>query len=103
MLPQPEVFIQNKEGLFSADGQIGNEGTQKFLQGFVAIFRQHDKQGLVDEAAFRQIALAVDPAKDEAALLALLERVDPHAHQQITFSDCVAALSGELVTMLQRE
>nr|WP_199048102.1 NAD(P)H-dependent oxidoreductase [Dyella sp. ASV24] len=34
-LPQPEVFIQNKEGLFSADGHIGNEGTQQFLQGFV--------------------------------------------------------------------
>ncbi|WP_114240076.1 NADPH-dependent FMN reductase [Dyella sp. C9] len=32
---QPEVFIQNKEGLFDAEGHIGNEGTQKFLQGFV--------------------------------------------------------------------
>jgi chromate reductase, NAD(P)H dehydrogenase (quinone) len=34
-LPQPEVFIQNKEGLIQANGEIGNEGTQKFLQGFV--------------------------------------------------------------------
>lgn len=34
VLPQPEVFIQNKEGLFSDDGKIGNEGTQAFLQGF---------------------------------------------------------------------
>ncbi|HET6553404.1 MAG TPA: NAD(P)H-dependent oxidoreductase [Dyella sp.] len=34
-LGQPEVFIQNKEGLFDADGRIGSEGTQKFLQGFV--------------------------------------------------------------------
>ena len=34
-LGQPEVFIQNKEGLFDADGKIGSEGTQKFLQGFV--------------------------------------------------------------------
>lgn len=34
-LGQPEVFIQNKDGLFDADGKIGNEGTQKFLQGFV--------------------------------------------------------------------
>ncbi|WP_109125895.1 NADPH-dependent FMN reductase [Dyella sp. C11] len=32
---QPEVFIQNKEGLFSEDGTINNEGTEKFLQGFV--------------------------------------------------------------------
>lgn len=34
-LAQPEVFIQNKEGLFAADGRIGNEGTAKFLQDFV--------------------------------------------------------------------
>jgi len=80
-------------------------GHQQFLEAFVAVFRQHDKQGraVVDEAAFRQIVAAVDPAKDEAALLALLEKVDPHANQQITFSDCVAALSGDLVTMLHRE
>jgi len=32
---QPEVFIQNKEGLFGEDGSINNESTQKFLQGFV--------------------------------------------------------------------
>lgn len=34
-LAQPEVFLQNKEGLFDADGRIGNEGTAKFLQDFV--------------------------------------------------------------------
>ena len=34
-LAQPEVFIQNKEGLFGPDGDIGSEGTRKFLQDFV--------------------------------------------------------------------
>jgi chromate reductase len=34
-LSQPEVFIQFKEGMFDADGKIGNPETQKFLQGFV--------------------------------------------------------------------
>lgn len=34
-LAQPEVFIQNKEGLFDGDGNIGNPDTQKFLQDFV--------------------------------------------------------------------
>ena len=34
-LAQPEVFIQNKKGLFDADGNIGDEGTRKFLQDFV--------------------------------------------------------------------
>lgn len=34
-LGQPEVFVQFKDGLIDADGHITNEGTQKFLQGFV--------------------------------------------------------------------
>lgn len=35
-LAQPEVFIQFKDDtLIDSDGKIGNEGTQKFLKGFV--------------------------------------------------------------------
>jgi chromate reductase len=34
-LGQPEAFIQNKEDLFDDKGHIGNEGTKKFLQGWV--------------------------------------------------------------------
>ena len=35
-LAQPEVFVQFKDdSLIDADGKIGSEGTQKFLQGFV--------------------------------------------------------------------
>lgn len=33
-LGQPEAFIQAKEGLFDADGNVG-EGSRKFLQGWV--------------------------------------------------------------------
>ena len=43
-LCQPEVFIQNKEGLFNADGDIG-EASKAFLQGwmekYVAWVKQH--------------------------------------------------------------
>ncbi|MGY3039412.1 chromate reductase [Rhodanobacter sp. TND4EL1] len=35
LLAQPEVFIQFKEGLIAEDGSIENDGTRKFLQGFV--------------------------------------------------------------------
>jgi chromate reductase len=35
VLSQPEVYVQFKEGLIDEQGGIGNEGTQKFLQGFV--------------------------------------------------------------------
>ena len=31
----PEVFLQAKDGLFDDKGHIGNEGTQKFLQGWM--------------------------------------------------------------------
>jgi chromate reductase len=44
-LGQPEVFLQNKEGLLRPDGTIGNEDSRKFLQGwmdkYVAWVRQH--------------------------------------------------------------
>jgi chromate reductase len=35
LLGQPEVFIKFTDGLIDAEGNIGNEGTRKFLQGFV--------------------------------------------------------------------
>jgi chromate reductase len=34
-LAQPEVFIHFRDDLIADDGSIGNEGTKKFLQGFV--------------------------------------------------------------------
>lgn len=47
VLAQPEAFLQYKEGLIGDDGSISNEGTQKFLQGFVDRFlawiAQHHK------------------------------------------------------------
>ncbi|MCG8277009.1 NADPH-dependent FMN reductase [Stenotrophomonas sp. NLF4-10] len=48
VMAQPEAFLQYKEGLIDADGGIGNDGTRKFLQGYVdrfmdwtAAHRQH--------------------------------------------------------------
>ncbi|MBE1162479.1 NADPH-dependent FMN reductase [Dyella acidiphila] len=35
VLAQPEVFVKFTDGLIDADGHIGVESTQKFLQGFV--------------------------------------------------------------------
>ncbi|MGH8397306.1 MAG: NADPH-dependent FMN reductase [Gammaproteobacteria bacterium] len=35
VLAQPEVLIQYKDGLIDPDGNITNETTRKFLQGFV--------------------------------------------------------------------
>ena len=44
-LGQPEVFLTAREGFFDASGAIANEGTRKFLQGwmdrYVAFVKQH--------------------------------------------------------------
>lgn len=37
-LAQPEVFIHFKDDLIAADGSIANEGTTRFLQGFVEAY-----------------------------------------------------------------
>lgn len=38
VLGQPEVFLHFKDDLIDPAGRISNEGTQKFLQGFVDTF-----------------------------------------------------------------
>jgi chromate reductase len=39
-LGQPEMFIQNKPGLFAADGSIGPDDTKQFLQKFLERFAE---------------------------------------------------------------
>ncbi|MEJ5989114.1 NADPH-dependent FMN reductase [Ramlibacter sp. PS3R-8] len=51
-LGQPEMFIQNKPGLFAADGSIGADDTKKFLQKFVERFAEFVRQH-ADAAAAR--------------------------------------------------
>lgn len=38
VLPQPEIALQFKEGLVNAEGNIADERTRKFLQGFLDRF-----------------------------------------------------------------
>src|SRR5579862_6634833 len=37
-MPQPEAYIGGADKLFDASGQLINEGTRKFLQGFLQAF-----------------------------------------------------------------
>jgi chromate reductase len=39
-LGQPEMFLQNKPGLFAADGSIGPDDTKQFLQKFMERFAE---------------------------------------------------------------
>ncbi|KAL1512004.1 hypothetical protein AB1Y20_005279 [Prymnesium parvum] len=77
-------------------------GHQRFLSTFVKEFRNVDVdgKGVLDETAFRSLLSRIAPSKDEAAIRRLLNIVDPHNRQQMTFSDCVATLSTDLVAML---
>ncbi len=38
LMGQPEMYLQFKEGLIDAEGNVGNDDTRKFLQGFVDKF-----------------------------------------------------------------
>jgi chromate reductase len=51
-LGQPEMFIQNKPGLFNANGDIGTDDTREFLQKFMERFDQFVRQH-ADAAANR--------------------------------------------------
>ena len=35
---QPEADILDRPGLIAEDGKVGDEGTEKFLRGFLASF-----------------------------------------------------------------
>jgi chromate reductase len=39
-LGQPEGYVQSVPGLFGEDGEVTNEGTAAFLQGYLAAFTQ---------------------------------------------------------------
>ena len=43
-LGQPEMFLQNKPGLFTEGGGIGDESTKQFLQQFLDRFAEFVKQ-----------------------------------------------------------
>lgn len=81
------------------------EGHERFLSRFVRIFKQFDtdRNGIVNELEFRNTLRAVDPQKSEEEVTALLDVVDPHNNQLITFSECVTFLSTELVRMMREE
>jgi hypothetical protein len=77
------------------------KGHEKFLLKFMKLFRQFDKDknGVINEEEFRQLIIATDPNKNDGEIQDLLNMVDPHNNQQISFSECVNFLSSDLVHM----
>eukprot|EP01063_Lacrimia_lanifica_P005883 TRINITY_DN13544_c0_g1_i1.p1 TRINITY_DN13544_c0_g1~~TRINITY_DN13544_c0_g1_i1.p1 ORF type:complete len:715 (+),score=385.54 TRINITY_DN13544_c0_g1_i1:85-2229(+) len=78
------------------------QGHERFLGKFVKLFKQFDadKNGILNEAEFVQLLKAIDPAKTQEEINALLDLIDPHDNQLINFSECVTFLSSELVKMM---
>lgn len=76
-------------------------GHLTYLAPFVAHFRGLDLQarGMLDDRGFRALVANIDPQLDDATIGAMLEQVDPHSHQRITFSDCVYVLSDPIERM----
>lgn len=73
----------------------------RYLARFVLLYREVDvaAKGYLDESAFRALVSRVDPTKDERMILGILERVDPHTHQRISFSDCVCVFAPDIERM----
>jgi len=78
------------------------DGHLLFLRPFVSSFRALDEQhsGLLSADGFRELAFAVAPHLSPDEVAQLVSAVDPQKHQRITFSDCVATLSKELVARM---
>uniref|UniRef100_A0A7S4FEB3 EF-hand domain-containing protein n=1 Tax=Eutreptiella gymnastica TaxID=73025 RepID=A0A7S4FEB3_9EUGL len=77
-------------------------GHEKFLQKFVQSFRRvdSDRNGVVSEHQFRCLLRLIDSGKSDAKINQLLDLIDPHNNQMITFSECVTFLSSELVALM---
>lgn len=76
-------------------------GHERFLGKFRRLFREldRDRTGVLDAEQFQILAQRVSPTstKSVADMLRLLQAVDPGDNGIITFSQCVAALSADLV------
>ena len=72
-------------------------GHLQYLAPFVMLFRELDlkQRGVLDEPGFRQLVARLESDRTEGDLTCMLEAVDPHNHQRITFSDCVCALADD--------
>ena len=78
------------------------QGHEVFLAKFIRTFRRvdADKNGIVNEAEFRDLVTSLRPDKTEHDLMVLLNVADPYNNQQITFSEAVSVLSTELVQIM---
>jgi hypothetical protein len=79
------------------------KGHEAFLLRFGLLFRQvdTDQNGIINEEEARRLINLVSPGLPERSIIEKLNKLDPYNNQQATFSECVAALSSELVKMMK--
>ena len=77
-------------------------GHRSFLSKFYDTFQIYDtdKNGVLDEDQMRMLIRDVDSSKTDSQIDAILQDVDPYNNQNITYSECVNALSSELVASM---
>jgi hypothetical protein len=78
-------------------------GHERYLAKFVKLFRQFDtdRNGVLNTIEFRRLFHAINPERIEGDIDYWLSQIDPWNNQQITFSECVAFFSADLVKMMQ--
>ncbi|EFC40818.1 predicted protein [Naegleria gruberi] len=77
------------------------ESHEKFLNKFVKLFREIDinRDGILNQVEIKRLLMTVNPNCNESELMTSISTIDPNNNQQVTFSECVAFLSADLVKM----
>ena len=75
---------------------------EKFLSQFNNLFKEvdSDHNGVINEEQFRTLILGMDMvihSDNEADIKKLLEIIDPHGNNHMTYSEVVQLLSSQLV------
>ncbi|GET89340.1 hypothetical protein, conserved [Leishmania tarentolae] len=77
------------------------DGHARFLERYVTIFRRHDsdQNGIVNRFEFASIVHELDPSKSDEVVESMVEQIDPHRSQLITFSESITFLNDELLRL----
>lgn len=78
------------------------QGHERFLMKFKSLFVMFDKDrdGIINTDQFRELVHMLVPDKSERELNLLVNTIDPFNVGRLTFSECVTALSQELMRLL---
>eukprot|EP00826_Nyctotherus_ovalis_P055836 TRINITY_DN745_c0_g1_i2.p1 TRINITY_DN745_c0_g1~~TRINITY_DN745_c0_g1_i2.p1 ORF type:complete len:181 (-),score=46.88 TRINITY_DN745_c0_g1_i2:143-685(-) len=69
---------------------------ESYIQKFTRVFKEvdGDRNGIVDEAEFRQLIAKMRIPTNEENIQTLLQTIDPYDNQKISYSECISLFSS---------